>query len=296
MILLAALCGLAACSDGRSASPGGTDQDFASWAGIAEALNCTYVSEPVHNPESGQQRSICRANDNDTTFVTVSNVEDPQQAKALFGALQQTYTFVSEKWALVGDAAVIEEAARKAGAEVHKPGDSRSSDADLKMPKVGEPFDYQAMNAEGPGAAWQVTLDKVDCGQRSLPEAASNPEWDGSEDSPQYVDAEPDAGTEFCVLQWNWENVGKTPGAPDQAGDALVGDERHTRSTDDQDRSWTMMETRLDVAYTDQVKPGASTKSLDVYQVKAGQEMDAVAFPQSTVMYDSWILVTHLAG
>lgn len=291
MILLAALLGLGACSDDGTASPGGTDQDLASWAGIAEALNCTYVSEPVNEDKRGQQRSICQAEDNDTTFVTVSKVEDPQAAKAVFGALHQAYAFVSEKWVLVGDTAVIEEAARKVGSEVHKPGDSHGSDAELQMPKVGEPFDYQAMNAEGLGAAWQVTLEKIDCGRRSLPEASSNPEWDGSDGSPQYVDAEPDKGNEFCVLQWNWENVGETPGTPDQAGDFLLGDERQARSTEDQDRSWTMTETQLDVAYTDQVNPGESTKSLDVYQVDAGQTMDAVAFPLSTVMYDSWIPV-----
>lgn len=156
---------------------------------------------------------------------------------------------------------------------------------------LGESFEYESMMADGPGASWSVTLSEVECGLEAAPEADSNPEWDGGDDTPEYVDAVPEEGMEFCILTWDWENVGKTPGTPDQSGDLMLGDEQHARSSEDEMRSWTMMETQLEVGYTDEVNPGETTKSLDLYQVPEGVTPDAVWFPMETVISPPWILV-----
>lgn len=56
--------------------------------------------------------------------------------------------------------------------------------------------------------------------------------------------------------------------------------------------SWTVMETELGGDYTDSDNPGKSTKSLDSYQTPKCATPDAVCFPMTTLMGDSWLLVS----
>jgi hypothetical protein len=156
-----------------------------------------------------------------------------------------------------------------------------------------EPFDYSPVNADAqPTTDLKVTLTKMTCGLKSLPEADSNPKWDGSADIPEYIDAKPEEGKDFCVIYWSWKNVGKSPGGIDQSGDLMIGDERHSRDSEDEMRSWTLMENELGVDYTDDMNPGESTKSLDVYQVPTGKAPDAVWFPMTTMVSESWLLIS----
>jgi hypothetical protein len=84
-------------------------------------------------------------------------------------------------------------------------------------------------------------------------------------------------------MHWSCKNVGKIHANVDQSGDLMLGDERFARSSEDESRSWTIMQTHLDYIYTNQVNPGESAKSLDVYQVSAGRKPDSIWFPMETV-------------
>ncbi len=155
----------------------------------------------------------------------------------------------------------------------------------------GEPFEYVDMSLDGPGTTWSVALNNVDCGLNSLPKADANPNWDGSDGIPEYTSAKPPEGSEFCVLYWDWTNVGKSPGITIQSGDLMFGDERFARTVDDEMRSWTFMDTNLSVDYAAEVNPGKKTKSADIYTVDEGQTPDATWFPMETFVDEAYVLV-----
>lgn len=157
----------------------------------------------------------------------------------------------------------------------------------------GEPFEYDPLPLQGEteSTTWAVTLTKTECGLKAIPKADSNPEWDGGDEHPEYIAAKPEKGNDFCILHWSWTNKGKMHATPDQTGDIMVGEDRLARSSDDQMRSWTIMDTHLGVQYTDEVNPGKSTKSLDIYQVPAGATPTAVWFPMDTILSGSYLLV-----
>lgn len=149
--------------------------------------------------------------------------------------------------------------------------------------KVAFPYSPPPEMEQKKAPEWQVTLTATKCGLKSIPEAQLNPEYDGSDDIPEEIAAKPDAGNDFCVLYWSWENVGDVPATTDFSGDLMIGEKQHAASPDDQMMAWTVMDTELGVAYAGEVNPGKSTKSVDIYQVPEGAMPDAVWFPEVTV-------------
>lgn len=164
----------------------------------------------------------------------------------------------------------------------------------------GEPFEFTSFYADGPGTDWLITLEKVDCGLANVPRAELNPNYDYSapdtESNPHYSAVEPEPGNQFCILQWNWENVGTKPGYPTHSGNIRVGDEEFAQTDDDASRSWTIMDTHLDITYTDIVNPRGSMKTLDIYQIPEGEEPTAVWFPMATFVSESEVLVATTTG
>jgi hypothetical protein len=71
----------------------------------------------------------------------------------------------------------------------------------------------------------------------------------------------------------------------------MIGDERYARSSEDDSRSWTVMDTMLGVDYSKDLNPHESTKSLDIYQVPSGKKSDAIWFPMTTAVSESFLLV-----
>jgi hypothetical protein len=165
------------------------------------------------------------------------------------------------------------------------------SEPTIEATPLGRPFDYVNTNDSDP-LTWKVTLTKAECGLKSIPEAENNPKWDGGTEFPQYIAAKPKKGKDFCIFYWSWNNIGKVHGTPDKSGDVMIGDERHSRSQEDEMMSWTVMDTKLGVGYTDDVNPGESTKSLDIYQVPAGMMPEAVWFPMTTMISESTLLIS----
>jgi hypothetical protein len=141
---------------------------------------------------------------------------------------------------------------------------------------------------------WQVTLTKVRCGVKAIPKGAMNPKWDGGDKYPEYITAKPASGEEFCLLYWDWKNVGKTPAGTTDSGDILIGDERFAKSPDDDDIADNVMKNELGDAYYSQtdVNPRKSTRSIDVYSVPAGETPRAVLFPMATAFEDSSMVVS----
>lgn len=156
-----------------------------------------------------------------------------------------------------------------------------------------EQFDFVQIFQDGEvGTDWKVTLTKVECGLKTIPKADSNPAWDGGDEVPQYVAAKPDPGNTFCILSWDWKNVGKSPESTTNAGDlVLASGERFSASSEDQDRSWTIMDTRLGVDYSASINPRGKARSLDVYQLPEGELPASVMFPMTTMVAESYFEV-----
>jgi len=141
---------------------------------------------------------------------------------------------------------------------------------------------------------WQVTLTKMKCGLKSIANGTSNPKWQGGDDVPEFITAKPEKGDEFCLLYWNWKNVGKTPGSTTSSGDLLIGDERYAMSDEADTIGSNVMKAEMPDEYYDQVdiNPRKSTRSLELYSVPAGETPRAVLFPMTTVYEDSAMLIS----
>lgn len=168
-----------------------------------------------------------------------------------------------------------------------------------KLPEVdqGTAFHYTTQRADSEGkledqTEWQLTLSQVDCGLKSLPKAADNGPY-----KPLYKTAKPGAGNAFCVLQWDWENVGKHPGTTDMAGSLFAGDQddqiEYAKTDKDQEYSQNYMTTRYGYsqANAEPVNPGGKAKTADVYTLPAGAKAVAVNFPEATLMADAVVKV-----
>ncbi len=156
----------------------------------------------------------------------------------------------------------------------------------------GQAFDWQTTYSDGSTSTkWKVTLTKAECGLKSIPEGESNPEWDGSKDKPRFIDAKPEEGQEFCIVFWDWENVGDKPGGTTHAGNMWIGEQQFSGESE-QMRSWTVMETMLNVDYSKDINPRGKGKSLDIYQIPAGEKATAVSFPMDTIMSGADLKVT----
>ena len=156
---------------------------------------------------------------------------------------------------------------------------------------LGEAIEYTQIYSNSQGTTWSVKLTKVRCGLKSLPETEGNPDWQGEEDVPEYIAAKAPNGSNFCVLYWDWKNVGKLPDTTIQSGDLMFGDERFARTGEDEMRSWTFMETNLNVNYSAEVNPRKGTKSADIYTVDEGTVPDAVWFPMETLVDGEYTLM-----
>jgi len=160
---------------------------------------------------------------------------------------------------------------------------------------LGKPFEFHKTYSDSDEVElWEVTLTEVKCGVKSIPKGASNPKWDGGDEYPEYITAKAGDGDEFCLLYWDWKNVGKTPASTTDAGDILIGDERFAKSDEDSDIASNVTRNQLGDAYDNQVdvNPRKSTKSVDVYTVPAGGVPRAVLFPMATVYGDSTMLIS----
>jgi hypothetical protein len=160
---------------------------------------------------------------------------------------------------------------------------------------LNEPFQFfKTYSDHDEVEEWQVTLTKVSCGVKAIPKGAANPKWDGGDEYPQHITAKPASGEEFCLLYWDWKNVGKTPASTTNSGDILIGDERFAKSNGDDDIANAVLENEFGDAYYTQVdvNPRKSTRSVDVYSVPAGEMPRAVLFPMATVYEDSAMVIS----
>jgi hypothetical protein len=156
---------------------------------------------------------------------------------------------------------------------------------------MGEAIEYTRIYSDSQGTTWRVKLATVRCGLKSLPKTDLNPKWQGEEDVPQFIAAKAPRGSDFCVLYWDWENIGKKPDTTVASGDLMFGDEQFARTSEDELRSWTFMETNLKVDYTAEVNPRRKTKSADIYTVDEGTVPDAVWFPMETAVDTEYTLM-----
>lgn len=157
----------------------------------------------------------------------------------------------------------------------------------------GQPFDYETTYADGAQSTkWKVTLTKVECGMKALPQVDTNPAWDGSTRIPEYIEAKPADGMQFCVAHWTWQNVGTKPDSTTHSGNIWIGKEQFAQSSEDSMRSWTLMKTAEKVNYSESVNPRSTTKTLDIYQIPAGEKPTAVSFPMDTIFSKSAFKVT----
>ena len=169
-------------------------------------------------------------------------------------------------------------------------GDETPLDAPPYTP-VGKPIEFTKRYNDGSGTTWSVKLSKIECGLNSLPATDPNPDWQGEDDVPEYITAKAPKGSDFCVLYWDWKNIGKRPDHTVQSGDLMFGDQRFARDSDDETRSEHFMENNLGIELGDDTNPRKSTKSADIYTIDEGTVPDAVWFPSETMVDESYVLM-----
>lgn len=157
------------------------------------------------------------------------------------------------------------------------------SEPPLTQAAVGTPFDHQETFSDGTAPVeWQVTVNKVQCGLTVLKKAARNPEWQGDDAIPEFLDAKPQAGQEFCRMDATLKNVGKTPGTGAQGFGNIVTDQGEFKaSSDDEDYAYNLA--AIEKLPTGPFNPGSTAKVIMIWQVLAGAKPAAVLFPDTTV-------------
>jgi hypothetical protein len=153
----------------------------------------------------------------------------------------------------------------------------------LEQAAVGTPFDHQETFSDDTAPVdWRVTVNKVQCGLTVLKKAASNPDWQGDDAIPRFIDAKPAAGQEFCRMDATLKNVGKTPGSGAQGFGNIVTDQGEFQASSD-DEEYARNLTEVEELPTSPFNPGSTAKVIVIWQVGAGAKPTAVLFPDTTV-------------
>lgn len=157
------------------------------------------------------------------------------------------------------------------------------SEPPLIQAAVGTPFEHQETFSDNSAPVdWQVTVTNVECGLTVLKKAASNPEWQGGDEVPRFIDAKPEDGQEFCRMDASLKNVGKTPGTSAQGFGNLVTDQGEFQASSD-DEEYASNLTEVEELKTGPFNPGSTAKVIMTWQVTAGAKPAAVLFPDTTV-------------
>jgi hypothetical protein len=159
------------------------------------------------------------------------------------------------------------------------PGAGRNAPEDLPVVPLNTPHQHE-------GATTTVT--GVDCGLTKIPDAASNPEWDGSEDLPEYIPAVAEPGMEFCRVEGTFEVSGKMPKTGWDDFGNLVMDDGTQFAEDELAREATSSVNRnlsgCAPYLCSTLNPGKRINIVKVYQVPQGSRPVAVQFPIETLV------------
>ncbi len=133
-----------------------------------------------------------------------------------------------------------------------------------------------------------MTLMKVRCGLKTLPAAADNPKWDGSDEIPQYVTAKADDGSAFCRIEGRYKVSGKKPkvGWDDfgtlvtEDGTEYAEDDVSSQATNNLNRARTGCAPYL----CSTLNPGKQIPILKIYQIPAGAKPTYINWPKDTLV------------
>ncbi|MDI6098891.1 hypothetical protein QLQ12_09790 [Actinoplanes sp. NEAU-A12] len=155
--------------------------------------------------------------------------------------------------------------------------------SDLVVVKVGQPLRYQYDYTDGTSSfQLEVNVSKIECGIESIPRAADNPAWDGSDDIPRMIDATPAPGKEFCRAVATMKNIGRTPGRTVQFGNLVIDKGEFKESDGDADITDNV---NGDLANAGkELNPGDSAEWVQIWSAPVGARPLAVLFPMTTLM------------
>lgn len=141
--------------------------------------------------------------------------------------------------------------------------------------KVGEWGELVQTYDDGETQSSGIRVDKVDY-KTTLPAAASNPDWDGGEEIPQYVDAEPDDGYQFAVVSYTVKNTSKKPSMPGFNGSVLTNnDAEFGPGPDEEDYAYNLADA-ADEKSGSYINPGQDVKQFLVVQIEKGDTLKSV--------------------
>lgn len=143
--------------------------------------------------------------------------------------------------------------------------------------KVGEWGELVQTYDDGETQSSGIRVDKVDY-KTTLPEAASNPDWEGGDEPPQYIDATVEDGYKFAVIEYTVKNTSKKPNMPQFPGSVLTdNDAEFAPSTEDEEAGDNLGEQNEENHGTD-INPGQEIQQFLVVSIEESDEVKSVYF------------------
>lgn len=155
-------------------------------------------------------------------------------------------------------------------------GDEEPLDDSDFMEKQGEWFIFTTTDDESILEKWDVRIDSVELAD-VLPGAKSNEDWEGSDEIPEYVDANPAEGNEFLHAKYTVKNTNKKPlGLPLEASVQFSDGEVFAPLGEDaSDYTWNLNQ-QHDNPAGDTQNPGTETQGDFVIEIPKESEIDAL--------------------
>ena len=141
--------------------------------------------------------------------------------------------------------------------------------------KVGEWGELVQTFDDGEEQPSGIRVDKVEY-KDTLSAAASNPDWDGGEEIPQYIDAEPEDGYQFAVVSYTVKNTSKKPSMPGFNGSVLTNnDAEFGPGPDEEDYAYNLADA-ADEKSGSYINPGQDVNQFLVVQIEKGDTLKSV--------------------
>lgn len=150
----------------------------------------------------------------------------------------------------------------------------------------------QSYSDDTPPTTWSLKLGEVKCGETTIPDVLSNPEYldSGGTKGSEYLDLVAKPGQVFCRVFVSASNVGDAPGTPWQPGNLWVGGKQYA-PVDDSGTIVAMVLAR-GLPGSGSANPGGVSELVQVYEVPVGSVPDGVSYPESGLVGGSALVLS----
>lgn len=145
---------------------------------------------------------------------------------------------------------------------------------------VGEWLQFTTTDDENYVRKWEVKVDSVELTE-TLPDAKSNPDWDGGEEIPQYIEARANEGNEFLHAKYSVKNTTGVPGALSLESAVVFSDSEMygPYGEFDTDYAWNLTQAH-DVPAGDDQNPNTVSEGDFVIEIPKNSEISSLVIYQ----------------